>query len=130
MYATTKMVKSADSVRIREIIPTVPLSGSCHSRSIAAADAGRFVLIDAIVIVPLRLFVLPIGVLRVLQIPQGPAAAIHRELFEVVFRRWRTGGPRQRPAVPGLVSGFFARTKGVNNIHDKGKNGEGLDDNP
>ncbi len=56
---------------------------------------------------------LPVWVLRVLQIPKRAAAAHNRQLFEIVFRRRRSGGPFEGPAVPGIVAGDFALSQEI-----------------
>ena len=55
------------------------------------------------------IFVFPIRVVRMFQVPQRPAAADGRDLLEVVGRRRRGRRPFQRPGVPRIVAGRLAR---------------------
>ena len=51
------------------------------------------------------LFELPIRILRMLQIPQWPAATHFGRLLEIVLRWWRGSGPLERPRIPGVITG-------------------------
>src|SRR6266576_5731473 len=52
-----------------------------------------------------RLLVPPIGIFRMLEIPQGTAATYDRNHSVVVHRRRRTCGPLERPGVQRIIPG-------------------------
>ena len=56
-----------------------------------------------------RSFVLPVRIVGMLQIPQRPAAAHHRQRREVVGGRRRGRRPLERPGVPRIVARRLAR---------------------
>ncbi len=65
------------------------------------------------------LFVLPIGIFGMFQVPQGSTTVDGRHFFEVV-RRWRRGGhPFQRPGIPRVVASRFAFPQRSNKVVDK-----------
>src|SRR6202161_2664450 len=91
----------AASAAIMENIPTRPREGRTQSGSIE----GR--VMTALLNRGLPLFVLPIRIFRMLDIPKGTPALDNRNPFEVVFGRRRIRGPLERPRVPGIVAGRF-----------------------
>src|SRR5215510_13782213 len=94
------MTKIEDSPAMRQNIPTRPRVGSSHFSSPAFIVIGEAFMTGA----PL-LVVLPIRIVGVLEVPERSAASHDRNRCEVVGRRRRTGGPFQRPRVPGIVAG-------------------------
>src|SRR4029450_2877593 len=100
MYATTKMTKIDVSAAMRQNMPTRPRVGSSHFSSPAVIVIGAAFMDGA----PL-LVVLPIWILRVLEVPERPAASHDRNRREVVGSRRGAGGPFQRPCVPWIVPG-------------------------
>src|SRR5215831_654051 len=96
----TKIVNIADSVTISQATAALRRDGNCHSAGVAARG------IDALLSIGHSscLFVLPIRVFWVFQVPERAAAAHHRQRLEVVLR-WRRGrGPFERPGVPGVIA--------------------------
>src|SRR5258708_10619351 len=68
----------------------------------------------------MSLLVLPIGIFRMLEIPQRPSALHLRNGCEVVCWRRRSRGPLERPCIPGIASGKLTpkvRPKQVANEH-------------
>src|ERR1700685_1047791 len=74
----------------------------------------------------MALFPLPIGILRMLQVPEGTAAAHHWQLLEVVFRGRRAGGPLQSPSIPGIVARGLSAQGGTNDVIDEAEDSSGL----
>ena len=62
------------------------------------------------------------------QIPQRPSARDRWDRREVVRRRRRTGGPFQRPCVPGIVARHGALEIRNDQVADKNQDGDGLDE--
>src|SRR4030095_12928940 len=92
------MVKIAASAMIRQTIPTRPREGSVHGVSITGKATGG----------PLTgqsLFVFPVRIFRMLDIPQRPAASDLQQDGEIVNRRRRGDGPFERPCVPRIAAG-------------------------
>src|SRR5882724_6078092 len=96
------MVKTADSATISEYIPTFPREGS--RQSIAACSLVALMRLPGS-------FVEPVGIFRVLEVPQRPAALHNRNGEEVVLGGRRGRGPLERPCVPGVAA--RARTSEV-----------------
>src|SRR5579862_2568237 len=71
-------------------------------------------------------FVLPVGVIRVFQVPQWAAAADDRRRREVIFGRRRGRGPFERPRVPRIVAGRFAGTERAYDIDYQDEYGDAL----
>src|SRR5271168_4460079 len=72
------------------------------------------------------LFIFPIRIFRVLQVPKRAPAAHHGCRGKVVIGWRRTGGPLERPRVPGIISGRFTLPKRPKKIDDEHKNTCGL----
>src|ERR1700675_1926875 len=72
------------------------------------------------------LFIFPIRIFRVLEIPKRAPAAHHGCLGKVVIGRRRTGGPLERPSVPGIVPGWLALPKRPEKIDHEHKHTCGL----
>src|SRR5882724_8205011 len=89
------MVKTADSAAISEYIPTFPREGS--RQPIAACSLVAFMKLSGS-------FVEPVGIFRVLEVPQRPAGLHHRNGGEVVLGGRRGRGPLERPRVPGVAA--------------------------
>src|SRR5271168_4472394 len=87
----TKMIKSAHSATMNEAIPTMPRSGRFQS-------AGRDGLAALI------LLVLPVRILRMLQIPKRATAANCGNRLEIIFGRRRGRCPFESPCVPRIVT--------------------------
>src|SRR5215472_7548874 len=96
MYATTKIVKIADSAAIRLHIATGPLAGRIHSKSPGGMGIDRVLM---------NLLVLPIRIFRMLQIPQRTTTSDLGDSRKVIRRRRRSGGPFERPRVPRIAPG-------------------------
>src|SRR5262245_55893718 len=75
-------------------------------------------------------FVLPIRVIRVLQVPERPAAADGRDRLEVVTRRRRRRGPLQRPGVPRVVARRSAVAQRGEHVVDENGEARHLDERP
>src|ERR1700678_1550121 len=103
MYATTKIVKIAASAAIRQYIPTTPRDGRLHRTS-----PPGIVTEGALII----LLVLPIGIFRMLNIPERTPAFHLRQHSEVIARRRRSGGPFQGPGIPWVASGKLTSPAG------------------
>src|SRR5690242_2811280 len=121
MYATTKIENSAVSVPIRQTIPTRPRSrfrtSSCSLSGMLAACAMGMI----------PLFVFPVRIFRMFQVPQRTAAADFRQRRVVVFGGRRGGSPLQRPGIPRIVTGFAAATNGGDHVPDEYRNRETLE---
>src|SRR6266446_137892 len=89
------MVKTADSAAISEYMPTFPREGS--RQSIAACSLVAFMRLSGS-------FVEPVGIFRMLEVPQRPAALHDRNGGEVVLGGRRGHGPLERPRVPGVTA--------------------------
>src|SRR5712671_1101177 len=89
------MLKTADSAAISEYIPTFPREGS--RQPMAACSLLAFMRLSGS-------FVEPVGIFRVLEVPQRPAALHGRNRGEVVLGGRRGRGPLQRPRVPGVAA--------------------------
>ena len=74
------------------------------------------------------LLVLPIGVFRMFQVPQRPAAVDGRDFFEVVRRRRRGGRPFQRPGVPRIVARRLAVPQRDDQVVDEDRVARHLDE--
>src|ERR1700761_770847 len=101
------MANKTASVTISIAMPGAPRSGNFQSRAIVRASTGTTFWLA---IAPF-LLELPVRIVWMLQIPKRPAAANNRDLFEVVFRRRRRGGPFERPGVPWIVARFLTGGK-------------------
>src|SRR5665213_3072710 len=123
MYATTKMTKIADSAMIRQAMPIVPRSGNTHGSSAASGVIG-------IVLINNLSFVVPVRVFRMLDVPEWTAAMDDRCRSEVIGRRWRSGGPLQRPRIPGIIARHLSLVIGVDQVVDEDHGGDGLNDRP
>src|SRR6266852_621324 len=88
--------KIAASAAIRQYTPTGPRAGRSHRIS-----ASGMVTDGAL----MTLLVLPIGIFRMLEIPQRPAALHLGDGCEVVRWRRRSGRPLERPCIPGIAPG-------------------------
>src|SRR5579862_512480 len=75
-----------------------------------AADANEVLLEPRMRSIGLEIERL-VGILRVRQIPQGPAAADRRDTREVVHRRWGGSSPFECPGLPGIIASRSAVTK-------------------
>src|SRR5467141_3148438 len=95
LLESRQMVKNADSAAISEYMPTFPREGS--RQSIAACSLVAFMRLSGS-------FVEPVGIFRVLEIPQRPAALHDRNGGEVVLGGRRGRGPLERPRVPGVAA--------------------------
>src|SRR5690242_7950883 len=115
------MRKMADSAQIRQIMPTVPRSGSTQGWS-AGSGVNGIVLIGALS------FVVPVGIFRVLDVPQRTPAVNDRRCRKVIDRRRRSGGPLQRPGIPGIVPGLFSLVVGVDEVVDEDQDCNRLED--
>src|SRR5689334_17207664 len=104
------------------MIPTLPRSGVVHSRSISRASTATRL---PAAITPL--FELPIGILRVLQIPQWAGAPHNGKLFEIVFGRWRCRSPFESPPIPRIVAGGFTRSGRTNHVPDEAEDTRNLE---
>src|SRR3954469_17421709 len=94
------MVNIAASAEIKQYIPTRPREG--------------------------MLFVPPVGVFRMLEIPQWSAAPDNRNDSVVVFRGRRTCRPFQCPRVPWIIARHLASVVGPNQIADQDEGPSGL----
>src|SRR5579863_6859692 len=74
----------------------------------------------------MTLLVMPIRVFGMLQVPQRPPASDLRKPGEVVRRRWRTGGPFERPRIPGIVPGDGAAEVRPQQVAGKNQDAGGL----
>src|ERR1700683_1440161 len=72
------------------------------------------------------LFIFPIRILGVLEIPKRAPAAHYGCRGKVIIGRRRTGGPLERPRVPGIVPGQLALPKRPEKIDDERKHSCGL----
>src|SRR5580704_6754060 len=72
------------------------------------------------------LFIFPIRIFGVLEIPKRAPAAHHGCRRKVVIGRRRTGGPLQRPRIPRIVPGCVAFPKRPEKIDDEHKHTCGL----
>src|SRR5207245_9452079 len=113
------MVKTADSAAISEYMPTFPREGS--RQSIAACSLVAFIRLSGS-------FVVPIGIFRMLEVPQRPAALHDRNGGEVVLGGRRGRGPLERPRVPGVAARARTpqvRPHEVDEEHEDGRSLEG-----
>src|ERR1700738_3596187 len=76
--------------------------------------------------VPLLVF--PVGIFRVLAIPEWAAAANLWNRSEVVDGRRRTGAPLQSPGIPGIASRRFAAEVRPKQVGNENHNGGGLEE--
>src|ERR1700722_16541414 len=117
------MLKIAASAAIRANIATLPRSGSSHSSS----AGGSVVDIAFIALAPL--LVLPIGIVRMLKVPERAAALYFWNRSEVISRRRRIRGAFESPRIPGIVSGDFAAEIRPDQVSQKDQNPGGLEEN-
>src|SRR5271165_3608586 len=62
----------------------------------------------------------PVRLVRMLLIPEWPAAAHRRDALEVLHRRWRAGGPLQGEGIPRIVCHTYRRLgKGLDQIEQE-----------
>jgi hypothetical protein len=78
------------------------------------------------VLMGISLLVMPIGIFRMLQVPQRPAAPDLGDLREVVRRRRRSGGPFERPRIPGIAPGHLAAEVRPQQVADKNQHARRL----
>src|SRR5580698_8443354 len=117
------MVKIANSAAIRESIPTWPRCGSSHFNSIdVAADVVLLTKGSS-------LFILPIGIFGMLDVPERTPASDDRNLCKVVFHGRRARGPLESPGIPGIVTGSLALEKRPKKISDEDGCSENLKEN-
>src|SRR5215467_4384756 len=113
------MLKIADSAAIRHNIPTRPRnswesgSSGCVGGKAGAVETGKRVA---------PLFVLPVRIFGMFQVPQRTAAADDGSLGEVVFGGRRRRRPFERPPVPRIGAGRPAVEERRNKINHPGKN--------
>src|ERR1700734_1067833 len=117
------MVKIAASAPIRANIPTRPRLGSRHSGSVRGSVK------DVVVTALAPSFVLPVGIVGMLKIPER-ASALHRwNDGKVVCGRRRIGGPFESPGIPGIASGGFATVIRPEQVSDEDQNPGSLEEN-
>src|SRR5258708_30185408 len=100
---------------MREKIPGGPREGSLHGVSISGIVAGSVVMNqpqEFQFLLEIRtapnltaLLVLPVRILRMLDVPKRPPALHFRSDRKVVRRRWGRCRPFQRPRIPRIVAG-------------------------
>src|SRR5271166_4956157 len=100
------MVKIADSAAIRQNMATGPRSGTVQVDSEAVIKRAL-------------LFVLPIRIVRMLEVPQRATAVNGWDRREIVDRRRRTCGPFQSPRVPWIISRNLAPKVGPQQVVDE-----------
>src|SRR5262245_25570854 len=93
----------ADSVTIKQITAILRREGNRHSTGFTGI-VRTFSLVIGVSSFVSRLLVLPVRVFRVFQVPERSAAAHFGRRFKVVFRRWRSRGPFERPGVPRVIT--------------------------
>src|SRR5919108_4447140 len=112
------MPKSEASAMMR---PMTPARSRDSGRQSPAGYSG--VNTDGIGI---PLFVKPIRVIWMLQVPHGPPALDLRNRVEVVGWGQRRRRPLERPGVPRVVASGFAPSQRENHIDQEQENGRGL----
>src|SRR5215468_4733725 len=100
-----KMTKMLTSAAMRENIPTRPLEGSTHGVSASLSCTVVTGIGSSLV--------LPVGILGMLEIPEGTPAPDHRKRGEVVLGRRSAGRPLQGPGVPGIVPRHLPLLRGA-----------------
>src|SRR5271154_425534 len=69
---------------------------------------------------------MPIGVFRMLQVPERPTAPDLRDLREFVRRRRRAGGPLEGPRIPGIAPGQRTAEIRPQQVRNKKQHARGL----
>src|SRR5262245_3058769 len=110
-----KIVNMADSVTISHATAGWRRDRNCHSTVVAARGIEALLSIGH----SSCLFVLPIRVFWVFQVPERAAAAHHRQRLEVVLRRRRGRGPFERPGVPGVIARWRTAAQRDEQIDDE-----------
>src|SRR6185369_7086404 len=119
MYAARKIEKRPVSVRMRQRTATFRLDGKLHSVVSAGSKKASFIIES--ILPGTRFLVLPVGILRMLQIPKRTTTADNRNILKVVNRRRRSRGPFERPCIPRIVAGQLALLHRANDVDDKKK---------
>src|SRR6202011_50687 len=74
------------------------------------------------------LFVRPVRIVRVLQVPERAAALNYRDGGEIIGRRRRVRGPFERPRIPWITSSGFAPKIGPEQISQEDQNPGSLEE--
>src|SRR6202453_941403 len=117
------MVKIADSAAIRADIPTRPRLGSLHSNSV------RGVVKDVVLMARIPSFVSPVGIIRMLEIPERTTALDRGNGREVVFWWRRIRGPFKSPRIPRIAPGNLAAEVRPDKISQEDQDSSGLEEN-
>src|SRR5258708_5245959 len=102
------------SAMIKHVMPTMPLEG-VH----VAVGSKETVAVVAFIGFASRLFVFPVGIGRVLDVPKRAATLDRRSLGKIVFRRRRRRGPLECPRIPGIVSSRRSFARGAQKVEDE-----------
>src|SRR6516165_3960570 len=127
------MVKMAASPAIRQNIPTRPREGSTHGRSATGIVAGSVLMLflyNSKIATREASLVFPVRILRMLDVPQRPAAPHLRQNREVVVGWRRRSCPLERPRIPGIVARQAALKVRPHEITDETQNSGGLEERP
>src|SRR5689334_6340076 len=116
-----KMLKIQLSAIISPAMPTGPRDREDPWFSSGVAMAVAVFTFDRS-----QLFVFPVRVVGMFEVPKRTTALHHGDLRKVVLRRWRRRGPFQRPRVPWIISRGSAFTQRTDDIENENQQTRGL----
>src|SRR6516164_10007944 len=122
----------AASPAIRQNIPTRPRAGSVHGLSATGMVAGSVLMLFLYhsKIAREASFVLPVRILRMLDVPQRPAAPYLRQNREVVVGGRRRSCPLERPRIPRVIARAAALKVRPHEITDETQYRGALEERP